>query len=479
MMSSNSSISRIFILIGYSIPILLLVWFIVLYGINIPYWEQYCNLPLFKKIALGNASIQDFWYYSLHQEHRQFLPLIFFTIPLAFWFNWNTKISIFIIIFLTIITFTLICYLASKQNNNDWKKIHIGNILSGFLLFSIIQYEGLLESVTELPFAILWFVVCLFYLSYGQGKLKIRFAIALLALVIAAFSFGSGLFFWIAALPSLILFCNNLPNKIQKYYYLTWFGVYFLTIYVYFLGYRQPPYHHNGIFILSYPKVAVNYFFTYLGASLSTFGSSTRFLGIVSFLGFLTLVALILKQNNQRIIKQSMVWISLGTYVLISALASAEGRAPLGGMDFARTSRYTTTTVLFIVSIIQLLALFYQAYPNKPSWIYYSICGLIFAFVVNNSLVSLAPAIKFSQNMSQGKSCLESVTFNQGPVPEKCLERLYPNADQLTVFAYDLNQMGIRKFKFGTQEPLQSFIAQRRKSFTDKPTGVCGKNFSG
>lgn len=479
-MSSNSSISRVFILIGYSIPIFFLCWFIFLYGVNIPYWEQYCNLPLFKKIALGSASIQDFWYYSLHQEHRLFIPQILFTIPLAFWFHWNTKIEMFIIIFLAVIMFALLCYLAFKQSDNDWKKINTANIVSGILIFSIIQYESWLQSVqTCIYLANLCFIICLFYLSYGQQKAEFRFIIAILALVIASFCFGTGLFYWIAAIPSLIVFCNNLPKNTRKYYYLTWFGIYILTILIYFLGYRQPPYHHTGIFILRYPKVAVNYFFTLLGSPLSSFGSFTRFLGIIIFVGFLTLAALILKQNNQRIIKQSIVWISLGTYVIIFALSSTEGRAPLGGMDFARTSRYTTITILLIISIIQLLRLSYQSYRNKPDWIYYSICGLIVAFVLNNSLVSLAPAIKFSQNMSQGKSCLESVTFNQGPVPEKCLERLYPNADQLTVFAYDLNQMGIRKFKFGTQEPLQSFIAQRRKSFTDKPTRVCGKNFSG
>ena len=91
------------------IPIVVLIYFVVEYTVNVPHWDQWGLVPLLEKSYSGTLSFGDLW--AQHNEHRAFFPKIVM-LTLARFSGWNIayELAANIIVsigILTVITFHL------------------------------------------------------------------------------------------------------------------------------------------------------------------------------------------------------------------------------------------------------------------------------------------------------------------------------------------------------------------------------------
>ncbi|MDE5096010.1 MAG: hypothetical protein O4804_17855, partial [Trichodesmium sp. St11_bin5] len=153
--------TRILLVTLYIFPVLLLLWFLANFSVNVPYWDQWRLTPIFEKVAEGNATFFDF--FTVHGHHRILIPKLIIT-ALAFATKWNTQAEIICSVIFVIITFFAVCKIAQINfHNQNQNIINIANILSCLFLFSLVQHQNWLWG-----FTLFWFLtnLCLIMAVY-------------------------------------------------------------------------------------------------------------------------------------------------------------------------------------------------------------------------------------------------------------------------------------------------------------------------
>ncbi|HAN73960.1 MAG TPA: hypothetical protein DCQ63_06465 [Planktothrix sp. UBA8402] len=89
----------------YLIPILVVTGFIIYFGVNVPFYDQWVVPALLEKTATGTLQFKDL--FELHNNHRILFPRLIF-IALGFISSWNIKLELFFSLCLAIITFHIV-----------------------------------------------------------------------------------------------------------------------------------------------------------------------------------------------------------------------------------------------------------------------------------------------------------------------------------------------------------------------------------
>src|SRR3989442_15697534 len=84
-LETKTSLERLQIFLVGS-PVLALIILVQLYGVNIPFWDQWEMVPLFQKYRSGELEWGDLW--AQHAEHRIFFPRLIM-LGLAVLSDWN------------------------------------------------------------------------------------------------------------------------------------------------------------------------------------------------------------------------------------------------------------------------------------------------------------------------------------------------------------------------------------------------------
>src|SRR6516162_5708222 len=195
------SATRIIVLATPALTVLVLVF---LYGVNVPFWDQWDGVPpLIEKMKNGTLGLSDF--FAQHNEHRIFFPrLVMFSLALLT--HWNIKVELFT-------SWVLVCICAY----NLWRLQHVtgcNGSAAGFwllfaaniLLFTPLQSQNFLWGFQIgffLPLAVftslLWII--------PSSRTEIAFLAAIALSIIATFSIAGGFVSWLLAL-FLLLFCQ-------------------------------------------------------------------------------------------------------------------------------------------------------------------------------------------------------------------------------------------------------------------------------
>lgn len=345
---------NLLLVVVYSLPIILLLWFVTSFSVNVPFHDDWALINFFNKIDSGTANFGDF--FAQHNEHRIFFPKIIFAL-LSFSSRWNIKLQIYISFLLALINFIFLYKIAdSTDNKNNQLLFHLFNFITCVAIFSLIQYENWLWG-----FQISWFFIntCLILAVLILTVPKhldpnLRLSLASLCCFVASFSSAHGLLSWLALLPSIYLIEGK--NKHRKFRVFLWLLLFAFCAAIYFIGYEKPSHNSNLLFILEQPLIASEYFFALISSSLGKNIWPPVFTGIIIFLIFSFFNILCLKNYQSLFSRAAAPWISLGWFVIFFASITTIGRGNLG-VDQATSSRYISVSILLFISCLQLCRL--------------------------------------------------------------------------------------------------------------------------
>ncbi|NET45463.1 hypothetical protein [Okeania sp. SIO2B3] len=401
--------NRILLLTLYIFPVLLLLWFLANFSVNVPYWDQWRLTPIFERVAEGNATFFDF--FTVHGHHRILIPKLIIT-TLAFATKWNTQAEIICSVIFVIITFFAICKIAEIQFHNKNKNIlHIANILVSLLLFSLVQHQNWLWG-----FTLFWFLtnLCLIiaiYFIYALDNFseKTQIFLAAISCFIGSFTLIQGLFSWLVLIPSIFCLEGKSKQKISRV--TIWILLFILSCLIYSINYnpiREP----KPFLFTEQPLLIINYFLAILGLPLVRISIPAILIGLILLSGFIFFTFYFLKKPWYKFTfaPAAIPWLTIGTFSLISALSISVGRAEYGVENAMISSRYTTTSILFIISLIYLFALFLQQQQKYLS--IYKIFAVVMTGIMMVNSVYVVASVKSSfPYMESRKECLEIINY--------------------------------------------------------------------
>ncbi|NET28964.1 hypothetical protein [Okeania sp. SIO1I7] len=448
--------NRILLLTLYIFPVLLLLWFLANFSVNVPYWDQWRLTPIFERVAEGNATFFDF--FTVHGHHRILIPKLIIT-TLAFATKWNTQAEIICSVIFVIITFFAICKIAEIQFQNKNKNIlHIANILVSLLLFSLVQHQNWLWG-----FTLFWFLtnLCLiiaiyFIYAFDNFSVKTKIFLAAISCFIGSFTLIQGLFSWFVLIPSIFWLEGKPKQKISRV--TIWILLFILSCLIYSINYnpiREP----KPFLFTEQPFLIINYFLAILGLPLVRISIPAILTGLILLSSFIFFTFYFLNkpwfnevrsQKSDRgavglatyrsdfcngdlssapkifslkrwgfrpnyfdkftFVPAAIPWLTIGTFSLISGLSISVGRAEYGVENAMISSRYTTTSILLIISLIYLFGLFLQQHQKYLS-IYKVFAVVMTGIIMVNSVYVVASVKSGFPYMESRKECLEIINY--------------------------------------------------------------------
>ncbi|TFG45531.1 MAG: hypothetical protein E4H40_08190, partial [Candidatus Brocadiia bacterium] len=387
-------------------------------GITIPFWDQWEFVPLLEKLYNHTLTFGDVW--KPHNEHRIIFPQALMLI-LAYLSGWNISLELgasFVLAFLTLLCLLSILRNTSESPPSPWLKIIIS-----CLVFSMVQSENWCWGwQIQIFMSIFGTVAAVCALTKWPGR-YLGLVLAILAAILSRYSFNIGLITW-----PVIFLLLLLQKKYRPIHFMIFILSGLTTVALYYYNYTLPSDHQPLFFFLDHPWGYIRYVLTYLGASLGP----TPVLSLVMALIILFLAAFAVFEIR-RIKKQKLLtlapWLVLAVYPCIAAIITGLGRAALGWQQ-ALASRYTTITVILVISTIMLVgnAIKLSLNINRKK----QLKTVVFAAVVVCVFIvsygySYLYGINFQQQMSryvmESAFCL-NYPYNADPA---ALVRLYPS----------------------------------------------------
>ncbi|MGD1711943.1 hypothetical protein [Dapis sp. BLCC M172] len=455
--------TRILLLILYISPVLLLLWFLANFSVNVPYWDQWRLTPIFERVAEGNATFFDF--FTVHGHHRILIPKLIIT-ALAFSTKWNTQAEIICSVIFVIITFFAICKIAeTKLHNRNKNLLHIANILSCLLLFSLVQHQNWLWG-----FTLFWFLtnLCLimavyFIYALDNSSAKTRIFLTAIFCFLGSFTLIQGLLSWVVLIPSILSIEGKAKQKISRLS--IWILVFILSCIIYAINFnpiREP----KPFLFTEQPFLIINYFLAVLGLPLVRLPMPAILTGLILLSGFLFFTYYFLKKPFYKLtfFPPAIPWLTIGTFSLISALSISVGRAEYGVANAMISSRYTTTSILLIISLIYLLALFVEEQKKYLS-IYKILAVIMTGIMIINSLYVVRNIKSSFPYIESRKECLEIIDYLADSEfirksPDSCLVLMNGKTWLVRQGAEIMEKLGWREFPQNLE-----FIKQPKQNY--------------
>jgi hypothetical protein len=319
------------------LPILLYLWYINAFGVNVIFWDEWNLIPMIHHFFLGDLTFFLIW--DQHNENRMLIPNLFFLL-LANIAHFNTKIGMFVGAFFLIVTFTMIYTIYRKHfPKRIWAFVPIS-----YLMFSLVQYENVLWG-----FQVAWYMIlsCLLgmlvYLDRADKSVW-TFSISIILAILASFSSFQGLFLWPVGL--LYIFSNEYSSRSKA----LWIVFALITVILYFTRFD---FHNTGgtpIFgFLSHPINALIYFFVTIGSVLPIGSDGTKgIIGILLF--FLSSYYTVRAISSVKLDRGYLLPLALIFFVILFDCSLVIGRSGFG-ISQATSSRYTTYNLLLLIAI--------------------------------------------------------------------------------------------------------------------------------
>ncbi|MDE5110014.1 MAG: hypothetical protein O4753_01590, partial [Trichodesmium sp. St7_bin2_1] len=406
------------------IPAIVLGVLILKYSINVPIQDQWQISTIFEKFNQRTLSFNDL--IAQHNESRKFFPRLIF-LTLAFITKWNIRYEM-------LVTFLLACivsiniYLLNRLTigGSRIKGLTIA-LISNIFIFSAVQYENWLWGIQIVVFTPIVCITICILIAYSRLNNIAQILICMVLSTISTFSYANGLLAWVIVLPVLALVKLKSWSEIRKniILYLFWIIGFIANITFYFHDYQKPLSNPNPFESTQYPYQVLQYFLAFLGGSLGV-GSSIQplnnsiILGAIVILLFISLCSYVLWHiKDYKLQHQTIGWIMLGTYAVISALVTSFGRVGFG-IEQALSSRYTTFSTYIIISIIHLMIIVGEDAIKKYHFLinrsFFSkiICwflGIITVIQVHNFTYSVDKMKLWKQNFLKYKGCLLLIDF--------------------------------------------------------------------
>lgn len=415
----------------YLIPILVVTGFIIYFGVNVPFYDQWVLPALFEKTATGTLQFKDL--FELHNNHRILFPRLIF-IVLGLISSWNIKLELFFSLCLAIITFILLYKISANSSKNQNYFFHFTNLLTALIFFSLAQSENWLWGFQIAIFLINFCVILsCFILNNNKIKPKQKLLLAAIPCLIASFSSAQGLMSWLALIPGVIVISES--GHQRKKYLIFWMTLFVISSLIYSIGYTQEPKTIN-LYLLEKLFAFMQFFFNVIAAPLTNSMVFGMGIGIIILLNFIFIggYCLINRQNKKYLLRLCSPWFSIGIFSILCSILITLGRYDYGANYAIYTSRYTTHSLLLIIAIVQLWFIIisesdFHLKNYYPKLIYSFIAGILVCLIGVKSEIAIAQAQTDVINKQRGETCLEIINYLEDSQffkthPERCLLRL-------------------------------------------------------
>ena len=307
------------------------------------------------------------------------------------------------------------------------------HVLTSMLLFSMVQYENWSWG-WQIQIFLNVFSVCFTFwaLSYWENSWT-GFIFAIIGATVATYSFANGILIWGIVLLWL-LFSRSSYGTL---FIIIWVLVASAITFSYFYHYTKPEYHPSLLGFSEHPFNFLAFFLTYIGSPFGIyFGLKSSI--IFGILGVSTLLFFIFRLYLHRqhdLLEKSLPWLSIITYIIMSALVTGIGRSGFGATQ-ALFSRYTTFSIFFWISLTALTFLYFNLpkpyrYFSSPKIASSIFILLFFPLLLFYSLSYAKGVIAFKKHfyrLTYIHSLLEYETIYNA---NKALSYIYPSGKYL------------------------------------------------
>lgn len=349
-------VSLIFIIVAIS-PAIILFYYITAFGVDVPYYDTWGNVPYIDQMMTGKFQISSL--FDSVGPHKSVTSMLT-TILIVKLFHWDTRVYYLVGFCYQVLTGWILYKIYWRQSElMKHQHLRILGIVPVFLcLFSLRQQENSLASWSISFYGGAFFSILTFY---AVDKMKLKwFILAIFSGILGSLTFITGVLVWPIGLLELATkyrmdFKND--NKRFVWYLLVWiiFGV--VSSITYFFGTDVPSSSAKNLRSLI---LVIQRFFVTLGASLSIDkgvvashaewiavpidGTISLITGIIIFsILIMGLVLLWKKKDNNFSVLLAIILFGLGAVGM-----TAVGRIELG-LQQAMSSRYTTYSSIVVI----------------------------------------------------------------------------------------------------------------------------------
>ncbi|HKZ42714.1 MAG TPA: hypothetical protein VJ044_17255, partial [Candidatus Hodarchaeales archaeon] len=332
----------ILLFVGTAIPAFLCIYFVHLFGVNIPFQDEWQFYPILRKFISGGNWAGDLL--SQHNEHRPVFPRMLL-LAVAGLTSWNVIYEMYADwILIGISTFVIWIFLRKTFIKETVLIIPIA-----WVMYSVSQYETLLFGwalqITLMVTSVLLSIYFLYRANILSSRSLFFLALAVVFGYVATFSFINGLIVWIVGTASF--FGSNWKKR--KFALFAWMSFGILAFAIYFNGFVKPDYHPSYLIFLEDPVSFANFVLAFLGSGLRS-GEvlSSEIVGAVTLISFIAAVIIVFRNKKTE---AALPWIQIGAFAILSAMLVGVGRLGFG-ISQALVSHYISISSLMIVATL-------------------------------------------------------------------------------------------------------------------------------
>jgi hypothetical protein len=411
------------------LPAALGMLYVHLFGVSVVRRDAWTMVPIFERWSSGTLRVSDF--FVQHFEHRSAFPeLVMLLLGIATKYDNVAEMYVIQICFLITLVVLLLAFRADVKRANVEPALGLLLFVPvSLLVFSLRQREVMLFGY-QINFAfVVTFGVLAFFLLYLVGDRsfkKTAFFFALASATIATYSVVQGLLVWPVGLLQLLIV--PLERAKKKAYAVLWGLVGFTQWVAYlwgwspgrdcssFIDWRQAgsscsssgfSINPSLLYVFVHPLAGVEFFLNLLASSI--FWPRQRSLGdgllgqhlgtVASLLVIcLALGSLFIVYKDKRLGERAF-WVSVVLYSFLIVAAITLGRSAKGA-ELALAPRYTTFSILAVVSVYGLLA---TTVLRKGLSIRSPSIGTILLIFVSGAVVVNAAVVSYPNGIMAGK----------------------------------------------------------------------------
>lgn len=319
------------------------VFYVKTFGVNVPWAEDWFTVQLLQGQAAGTLTWSDLW--AQYNEHRLLISRLI-VMGIGNLTHLNLLCFMYASVALLMAVVLIVVLVFRRQVRSRYALWLIAP--AALLMFSWRQSESFLLGFQLVWVWSLFLMIGLFaILHIGDCRRRIwPFVLAAGTAMAATFTVAHGLFAWPLGFGQILLL--PLERRRKTVLMSIWAGLCAVAALVYFHGYVRadllPP---PGMA----PDALWNFFPILVGLSLTADVATAQTLGFV-ILGFAALAIVLVVRARQW--SQYSFWLTTMAFSLMSLAAITAFRSK-SGLEFALPQRYTTMSILLVVSAYAIL----------------------------------------------------------------------------------------------------------------------------
>jgi hypothetical protein len=446
---SDNRLFRLSALTAVLLPAGFLAGTILMYGVNVPYWDQWEVANLVVKVFDGTLSLGDLTFQQ--NESRLVFPRLLF-IGLAYLTGYDVRYEMWGSFCLACLVAYNVYRLGRLTLGGNRRQVVFLLFLASLLIFSLVQWENWFWGIQFSVFVPIACVTSILSLAYSSLSVGTKFAVSAILSTVSMFSFAHGMMCWVIVLPVLVLRTQE-ELKTKRWLIGCWLLVFAVTAGLYFFNYTKPPHHPSFTEALVKLPAALGYFLALLGGPLgwgTKLNSLYQAIAVGSGLAalFVLLCVYVWRHRNEPlVVYRTLAWLTLGGYTWVSAGVTTLGRLGLG-IDTALSSRYGTFAIPLIVALIYLVPIALDIDRKEKSlslepWM--TRCAILLSTVLLflHVATTRSALARVKTNWEQRLEA-KAVLLFIGTLPSESLARtMYPGLEALKRYAAGLDRHGL------------------------------------